>query len=308
VTAVGRLAASVGVLVAALTLAAAATAKPLTQTPLRTHRPPVNEQSPSAAPGYFAWVQNSRTHPHLYNVYAQHNGRTRHRINPAGTQAGSGTGIDGTTLVYTQRHGAKSSIMMFDLQTKHRLAPPAGVNTPSIEDEPTISGDWLLFRRASRVAVPGRPSARILLRNVQTGATRVLATVPPGGFLEAGQVNGDWAVFTKSMNNRRFNVWLYHISTKTLTLVPNPRDRVHSAAAVNPFGTVYFEESGLRCGSNATVEVYPIGGPMIKAGTLRPGIDMFHPFLFEHRSTDSYLFAKLHCVGGATDIFESNFA
>jgi hypothetical protein len=74
------------------------------------------------------------------------------------------------------------------------------------------------------------------------------------------------------------------VSTRTLTLVPNPRDKVHSAAAVNPFGTVYFEESGSRCGSNATVEVYPIGGPMITAGTLRPGIDMFHPFVFEHGS------------------------
>jgi len=109
-------------------------------------------------------------------------------------------------------------------------------------------------------------------------------------------------------NERRFNVWLYQISTKSLTLVPNPRDKVHSAAAVNPFGTVYFEESGSACGSNATVEVYPIGGPMITAGTLRPGIDMFHPFLFEHGSTDSFQFAKLHCAGGATDVFESNFA
>jgi len=300
--------ASVTVLVAALVLPGAALAKLLPQTPLRTNPPPVNEQSPSAAPGYFAWVQNSRSHPRLYNLYAQHNGRTRLRINPAGTQAGEGTGIDATTLVYTQRHGAKFSIMMFDLQTKHRFAPPAGVNTPNIEDEPTISGDWLLFHRQNRATAPGTNSATILLRNLTTGATRTLATVPQGGFLEAGQVNGDWAVFTKSVNDRRFNVWLYQISTKSLTLVPNPRDKVHSAAAVNPFGTVYFEESGSACGSNATVEVYPIGGPMITAGTLRPGIDMFHPFLFEHGSTDSFQFAKLHCAGGATDVFESNFA
>ena len=303
-TAVGRLAASVTALVAALAMPAAATAKPLTQTPLRTNPPPVNEQSPSAAPGYFAWVQNSRSHPHLQNLYAQHNGRTRFRINPAGTQAGQGTGIDGTTLVYTQVHGGKFSIRMFDLQTKHRFAPPAGVNTPRIEDEPSISGDWLLFHRQNRSA----PGQQVILRNLTTGVTRTLASVRAGGFLEAGQVNGDWAVFTKSVNGTRFNVWRYQISTQTLSLVPNPRDKVHTSAAVNPFGTVYFEESGSRCGSNATVEVYPVGGPMITAGTLRPGIDMFHPFLFEHGSTDSFLFAKLHCTGGATDVFESNFA
>ncbi len=305
-TAVGRLAASVTALVAALALPAAATAKPLTQTPLRTNPPPVNEQSPSAAPGYFAWVQNSRSHPRLSNLYAQHNGRTRFRINPAGTQAGLGTGIDGTTLVYTQRHEGKFSILMFDLQTKHRFAPPAGVNTPNIEDEPTISGDWLLFHRVEQGSAAGQ---QVILRDLHTGETRVIASVHGRiGQLEAGQVNGDWAVFTRSVNGTRFNVWLYRISTKTLTLVPNPRDKVHSSAAVNPFGTVYFEESGARCGSNATVEVYPVGGPMITAGTLRPGIDMFHPFLFEHGSTDSFLFAKLHCTGGATDVFESNFA
>jgi hypothetical protein len=306
VTAVGRLVVSVTVLMAALALPAAAAAKPLTQTPLRTNPPPVNEQSPSAGPGYFAWVQNSRSHPHLYNLYAQHDGRTRYRVNPAGTQAGLGTGIDATTLVYTQTHGARSSIMMFDLQTKQRFAPPAGVNTRALEDEPTISGDWLLFHRLEQGSSPGE---QVILRNVHTGETRTIASVRGRvAQLEAGQVNGDWAVFTKTVNGTRFNVWLYQISTRALTLVPNPRDKVHSAAAVNPFGTVYFEESGRRCGSNATVEVYPIGGPMITAGTLRPGIDMFHPFLFEHASTDSFMFAKLHCVGGATDAFESNFA
>jgi hypothetical protein len=306
VTTVGRLVVSVTVLAAALALPAAAAAKPLTQTPLRTNPPPVNEDSPSGAPGYFAWVQNSRSHPHRYNVYTQHNGRTRYRVNPADTQAGLGTGIDGTTLVYTQTHGAKSSIMMFDLQTKKRFAPPAGVNTPNLEDEPTISGDWLLFHRLERGSSPGE---QVILRNVHTGETRTIASVHGRiAQLEAGQVNGDWAVFTKSVNGTRFNVWLYRISTKSLTLVPNPRDKVHSAAAVNPFGTVYFEESGSRCGSNATVEVYPIGGPMITAGTLRPGIDMFHPFLFERSPTDHFMFAKLHCASGATDVFESNFA
>jgi hypothetical protein len=302
----GRWVGVVGLVVAALALPAAAAARPLPQTPVRTKPLPVKEESPSAAPGYFAWVQNTRSHPNLFNVYAQHNGRTRYRVNPAGTQAGLGTGIDGTTLVYTQRHRRGFNIRLFDLATKHRFAPPAGVNTPHVEDEPTISGDWLLFHRSEGGASPGQ---QVILRNVRSGETRVIASVRGRiALLEAGQVNGDWAVFTKSVNATRFNVWRYRISTKALAEIPNPRDRVHSSAAVNPFGTVYFEESGARCGANATVEIYPVGGPMITAGTLRPGIDMFHPFLFDHRSTDSYLFAKLHCVGGATDIFESNFA
>jgi hypothetical protein len=302
----GRWAGVVSVVVAALALPASAAARPLPQMPVRTKPPPVKEESPAAAPDYLAWVQNTRSHPHLFNVYAQHDGRTRYRVNPVGTSAGLGTGIDGTTLVYTQRHRGGFNIRMFDLATKHRFAPPAGVNTPRIEDEPTVSGNWLLFHRSHGGATPGQ---QVILRNLRGGETRVLASVHGrAALLEAGQVNGDWAVFTKSVDGTRFNVWRYRISTRTLVEVPNPRDRVHSSAAVNPFGTVYFEESGRRCGANATVEIYPVGGPMIIAGTLRPGNYTFHPFLFEHNATDSYLFAKLHCVGGATDIFESNFA
>jgi hypothetical protein len=302
----GRWVGVVAVVVAALVLPAAASGKPLPQTPLRTKPPPVREESPSAAPGYLAWVQNTRSHPHLFDIYAQHDGRTRYRVNPAGTQAGLGTGIDGTTLVYTLRHRGRFNIRMFDLLTKHGFAPPAGVNTPHIEDEPTIAGDWLLFHRSEGGASPGQ---QVILRNLKSGESRVIAAVHGRvALLEAGQVNGDWAVFTKSVNGTRFNVWRYQISTRALAEVPNPRDRLHSSAAVNPFGTVYFEESGSRCGANATVEIYPVGGPTITAGALRPGIDMFHPFLFEHRSIDRFLFAKLHCVGGATDVFESNFA
>jgi hypothetical protein len=306
VTTVGRFTAAVSALCTAALLApAAAAGMALPQTAVKAKPPPVNEQSPSAAPGEFAWVQNSKLHPHLYNAYAQNGGGTRFRVNPIGTQAGEGTGIDGHTLVYTQVHGSKFSIRMFNLTSHTGFAPPAGVNTANVEDEPTISGNWLLYHRLEQGVVRGQ---QVLLRNLTTGATRVLASISGRrGLLEAGQVNGNFAVFTQSQNGTRFNVWLYDIMTKTLTVIPNPMDKVHSAAAVNPFGTVYFEQSGPGCGANATVEEFPIGGPMTPAGTLKPGIDLFHPFVFEHGS-DDYLFAKVHCGGGATDIYKTSFA
>jgi hypothetical protein len=306
VSGAGRLSAAVTALgVAALLLPAAAAGMPLPQTPVKAKPPPVNEDSPSAAPGEFAWVQNSRLHPHLYDVYAQNGGGTRFRVNPAGTQAGIGTGIDGHTLVYTQLHGRKSSIRMFDLTTRTGSGPPTGVNTPSVEDEPTISGNWLLFHRLEDGAAPGQ---QVLLTNLTTGATRVLASVPGArGFLEAGQVNGNFAVFTQSKNGTRFNVWVYDITAKTLTVVPNPQDKLHSAPAVNPQGTVYFEESGQACGSQVTIEFYPVGGPAFVQGTLNAGIDLFHPFLFENGTGDHYQFAKIHCAGGATDIYQATF-
>lgn len=297
--------AAAALLAVVLLAPAAAASTRLVQTPLKTKPAPVNEESPSAAPGEFAWVQNSRMHPHLYNVYAQNGGGTRFRVNPAGTQAGLGTGIDGHTLVYTQLHSAKASIRLFDLQTRTGSAPPAGVNTPSVEDEPSISGNWLLFHRLEDGASPGQ---QILLTNLTTGATRTLASVPGArGFLEAGQVNGNFAVFTQSHDGMRFNVWVYDIAAKTLTVVPNPQNKLHSAPAVNPQGTVYFEESGQGCGSHVTVAFYPVGGPVVPVGTLNPGIDLFHPFLFENGTGDHYQFAKIRCTGGATDIYETTF-
>jgi hypothetical protein len=305
-----RIAAAFVVLAAAvLWPGAAAAVAPLTVTAVKDRPPPVNEESPSAAPGEFAWVQNTRSHPHLYNVYAQNGRGARFRVNPAGTQGGLGAGIDGHTLVYTQLHGTKSSIRMFNLQTRRGVAPPAGVNTPAVEDEPSISGGWLLFHRLQRHAAPGRASEQVLLRNLTTGATRTLATVKCcAGFLEAGQVNGDWAVWTQSVNGTRFNVWRYQISTRTTTLVPNPASKVHSAAAVNPNGTVYFEQSGPACGSAVTVEIFPVGGPVTAAGTLPAGIDLFHPFLYQHSPTDDFLFARIHCSGGAADVYRAPFA
>lgn len=299
-----RLAAALAAL-AALAVPATAAAAPLHVVAVKAKPPPVNEESASRAAGELAWVQNSKLHPHLYDLYAQVSGGARFRVNPADTQAGLGTGIDGHTLVFTQVHGSKSSIRLFDLQTRRESGPPAGVNTANAEDEPSVSGGWLLFHRTEQGAKPGQ---QVLLTSLSTGATRTLATVPGRlGFLEAGQVNGDWAVWTQSVNGTRFNVWRYRISTRTTTLVPNPANRVHSAAAVNPNGTVYFEQSRSACGSGVTIEDYPVGGPASALGTLPSGIDLFHPFLYEHSPTDDFLFARVHC-GGATDVYRARFA
>ena len=140
---------------AALVSPAAATAMPLPQVAVKAKPPPVNEEYPAAAPGELAWVQNSKLHPHLYNAYAQLGGGARFRVNAPGTQAGAGMGIDGHTLAYTQVHGGQQSIRLFNLQTRSRGGPPAGVNTPSIEDEPSISGNGSCFT-GSRTGAPRR--------------------------------------------------------------------------------------------------------------------------------------------------------
>jgi hypothetical protein len=89
--------------------------------------------------------------------------------------------------------------------------------------------------------------------------------------------------------------------------VPNPNGKVHSAAAVNPQGTVYFEESGRACGDGVTLDEYPVGGPASALGTLPAGIDIFHPSVFESTG-DHYEFARLHCMSGASDIYDAPIA
>jgi len=282
---------------------AAAVGMPLHATPVKAKPPPVDERSPSEAPGAFAWVQNTRSHPHLSNAYAQLNGGPRIQVNAAGTQAGVGTGIEGKTVVYTQIHGGRFSIRLFNLATRGHGGPPKGVNTPHIEDQPSASGPWILFHRQ----VTGRWQ-KVLLANRVTGAIRVVASVSgPRGFLEAGQVSGNWAVFTKSASGSSFNVWRYDIARGTLALVPNPNGRVHSAAAVNPQGTVYFEESGRACGFGVTLDEYPVGGPVSAVGTLPAGIDIVHPSVFESTG-DHYEFARFHCASGASDIYDAPIA
>jgi hypothetical protein len=302
---VHRLAAPV-ILCTALVAPTAAAAAPIPQTAVRAKPPPVNEQSPSAAAGYLAWEQNSRLRPGVYNVYAQAAGGARFRVNAPGTQAGLGTGIQGHTLAYTQVRGTRSSIRLFDLRTHRRYGPPAGVNTPHAESEPSISGGRLLYLRRTGGA---RPVSRVLLADIHTGAVRVIDTVSGRrAFLEAGQVDGGYAVYTKSIGGGVSNVWLYDISTGHVRMVPNPAGRTHSAPAVNASGTVYFEESGRACGAGVRIDEYPVGGPVIVEGTLNPGIDLFHPSVYENGPEDDYLFAKLRCRSGATDVYEVRFS
>ena len=138
----------------------------------------------------------------------------------------------------------------------------------------------------------------------------MLASVPGGrGFLEAGQVNGNFAVFTQSRTGTAFNVWLYNIAQKTLTVIPNPLAKVHTSAVVNSFGTVYFEQSGAGCGADATVEEYPVGGPLLHRRHAQAGDRPLPPVPVRARLRRATSCSpKIHCQGGATDIYKTTFA
>ncbi|MGA9160256.1 MAG: hypothetical protein WB297_05255, partial [Actinomycetota bacterium] len=107
----------------------------------------VGEYQPVRGDTYLAWQQNTRQHPSHYDVFARPMaGGEKFKVNARQTQGANG-GIDGDTLVYQQFKGKRSDLKFFDLGTRTRTSPPAGVNTDQWEYWPSFSGDWLLFAR-----------------------------------------------------------------------------------------------------------------------------------------------------------------
>lgn len=101
----------------------------------------VGEYQPVRGDTYLAWQQNTRQHPSHYDVFARPMaGGAKFKVNARKTQGANG-GIDGTRLVYQQFNGKRSDLKFFDLSTRTRTPPPAGVNTDQWEYWPSLSGD-----------------------------------------------------------------------------------------------------------------------------------------------------------------------
>src|SRR5919198_737218 len=106
------------------------------------------EIAPAASTAYLAWMRLSpRYHT---SVWAEATGsNTPFRVNPKGTQAGTG-GIDGSTLIYSLLSNGDSDLAMMDLSTRTAMDVPDGLNTNFREYDPSISGSQILFARSLR--------------------------------------------------------------------------------------------------------------------------------------------------------------
>jgi hypothetical protein len=207
----------------------------------------MGEFQPVRGRDFLAWEQNSRAAPTRFDVYARRDGGRRFKVNSARTQAANG-GIYRSTLVYQQYRGTKSDIFFYNLSSRRRRRASSSINTRTWEYWPSLSGKWILFGR-----LKGDGTRRIVLHNRQNGKSRTLAkTTARSAFLEPGQVNGGWAVWSKCDAARVCNVWLYDIGRSRRTMVPNPGVS-QRAPSVSPEGTVYFIRSGRRCKSSTKV-------------------------------------------------------
>jgi len=222
---------------------------------------------------FLAWQQNTRKHPGQYDVFARPmTGGDAFKVNAAGTNGANG-GIEGDLLVYQQYDqqydGGKSDLKFFDLRTKDRTLPPAGVNTRRWEYWPSMSGQWLLFGRLARDG-----SREIILYDLSTrDATKLDEVGSRDTFLEPGQVNGDYAVWSRCTRGTKCNVILYSIIDGVETKIPNP-GAFQYAPSVSPDGTVTFARSASGCGNRVRLLSYPIDGPATVLWQLPGGGDV----------------------------------
>lgn len=219
--------------------------------------------------GFIAWQQNSREHPNHYDVFARsQDGGRAFKVNADGTNGAIG-GIDNGILLYQQFRGGDSDLKLYDLNDRVRSSPPRGVNSAQWEYWPSISGSRLLFGRLS-----GNDLRRVILFDVTTGDATVLAKIKRGnGFLQPGQVNGDYAVWSRCVSSSECSVVEYRISDGSETMVPNHGRRDH-APSVTPDGIVYFARSGGNCGNGTRISRFVPGGDVTSLWRLPNGDDV----------------------------------
>lgn len=161
---------------------------------------------------------------------------TRFQVNPPGTFAQTG-GIVGDRLTFQLVRRSQSDLVVADLKTRH-LSPLRGaINTPQWEWRPSASGRWVLFGRIDY----SRNAYLIALADIHSGVVRVLDRVAGhGAYAAPGQVNGNWAVWTRCPDNK-CRVARYDIARSYTTYVPNRHgDADHFGASVTRSGVVYF--------------------------------------------------------------------
>ena len=232
-----------------------------------------NENTPSASAEYLAWSKSRRGKPTTFDVYAQPTGGAPFKVNAPGTVGWAG-GIDGTRLAYQQVWKKNSDIRFFDLLARRRSSP-SGVNTKRWEWRATISGDWLLFGRGR---IFNRALQQVILRNLVTHEQRVLDSIHnKNGMLQAGQVNGNFAVWMKCNPSPSCSVYRYDITARTTTPMPSS-GQVQYGPSVTPIGTTYYGRSGPSCGASAELVKTTIDGATELLYTLPAGKDFFSSF------------------------------
>ena len=256
---------------------------------------PALELRPVAGNGVVAWAQ-ARTSAKRTIVLVERASGPVFRVNARGTTGAPG-GISRATLAYEERRRGRGDIRFFDLVTRRRFAPPAGVNTRRwSESEPSLSAQWLLFKGIAR------RQQLILLRNLNTGEQIVLAQAPAaiGGF-DVGQINGDYAVWAVPGGVGR-----YDIARRTRNIIMAVPEHRLFAPSVSARGVLYYAQalSIERCGRTSIMRspASRLNPPVLT--TLPPGYTVGSTYALDSGATTTVYFSRVSCDGHAADIYK----
>jgi hypothetical protein len=249
--------------------------------------------------------RTGRTNAYLRKIRS--NGTfTTVRLNPFG-EGDVGGIFYGRRIVYAQTYKGSYDLRVFDIPTDRRWVP-TGVNTAKHEWLPTRSGRYLLFNRDDREG----STTRIVLRDMRatTAAETVLARSRSGdAWVYAGQVRGNWAVWTKC--TPVCDAYKRDIAAGVTTILPKPSGDPplnQYDASVTADGTVYVVRSGAEA-CDSTVEFVRFGSSDPADGTVIAQLanGRFTTMTYTRRNrdgSDDLFFARGSCTTYRSDIFK----
>ena len=220
-----------------------------------------------------AWSADTAQHPNRYALWVKVDTGAPRKITGNGSWADIG-GIDlggphGDLISYDifRPHARSYDIGLYDVVTRHAVHAADGANTLQNEFHPTISGEWLLFGKT-----PLRAVSNCSLYKLDGSDTRPLFVAASRNFVQADQVNGDYAVYTEC-DATECSVHRYTISTDTDVTLPNA-GRAAYYASVTSTGVVYYViGSPTRCGVGTSIRKWT-GGSAPSITTLPNGVDV----------------------------------
>jgi hypothetical protein len=276
-----------------LTVAAGLAASGGSAIPVRAT--PALELRPVAGDGVIAWAQ-ARARVDRTIVLVQRGSGPVFRVNARGTTGAPG-GLSGATLAYEERRRGRSDIRFFALVTRRRFAPPAGVNTRRWrESEPSLSGQWLLFKRITdRLQL-------ILLLNMKTGEQiHVAQALPAARGFDVGQVNGNYGVWSMPGAIGRYDI--ARRSRSMITALPEHRI---FAPSVSARGVLYYAQalSIQRCGRTSIVRspASRLNPPVLT--TLPAGYTVGSTYAVDGAATTTVYFSRVSCDRHAADVYK----
>jgi hypothetical protein len=275
---------------------------------------PAYQITPAKGRDFIMWASGDLDAPREipFDIFVRHGNGIR-RLNPAGTSAYGG-GVDGHAVVYQQIDPigtggvVNSQLMWNNVKTGRTHGFAKNVNTRAWEYAPSVSGNWLLFGRTRAGWCGGQ--YKIFLYNTDTRELRNIAKTPcrEDSELYVGQINGNFAVWTKRSPDG-WDVFRHDVMSGITTRIAQQDEFfAHYAPSVTRDGTVYFARSGDGCGLDVEIARQSIGAPSEVLLDIPDGWDLPSSYVFERSGGVVDLYYDLTDCWKKSDIYRLRLA